>query len=101
MRVRRPSSQTILVLQALLLRANEWRYGYDLSKEIGLPSGTLYPVLMRLADRGFLESAWHEPARPGAPARHAYRLTRTGVAFARAHVDAAANTESGSTAMPA
>lgn len=90
MRTRKPSPQTILVLQAMLTHASNWRYGYDLTKEIGLPSGTLYPVLMRLADQGLLEAEWRASDRPGAPARHAYRLTRSGVAFAHASVDAAA-----------
>ena len=90
MRTRRPSSQTLLVLQAFLGRAADWRYGYDLTREIGLPSGTLYPVLMRLADQGLLDAEWHASDRPGAPARHAYRLTRQGIAFAEASLAAAA-----------
>lgn len=101
MRQRRPSPQTILVLRALLVRSTEWRYGYDLTKEIGLQSGTLYPVLMRLADKGLLESAWHESDRPGAPARHAYRLTHAGVAFASANIDATASMQGGNKPMPA
>ena len=92
MRQRRPSAQTILVLRALLVRPTDWRYGYDLTREIGLQSGTLYPVLMRLADKGLLESDWHESERPGAPKRHAYRLTHAGVAFAHAAIDAARDT---------
>lgn len=88
MRERRPSTQTILVLRALMVRPAEWRYGYDLTKQIGLQSGTLYPVLMRLADKGLLESAWHESTRPGAPPRHAYRLTEAGVTFALASIAA-------------
>ncbi|GGI67044.1 transcriptional regulator [Polymorphobacter multimanifer] len=80
------------MLAALLARAADWRYGYELTKEIGLPSGTLYPVLMRLADQGLLDAEWRASDRPGAPPRHAYRLSRTGVAFALASVDAAAAT---------
>jgi len=60
-----------------------WRYGYDLSKDTGLSSGTLYPLLIRLSDQGLLESQWLEPERPGKPPRHAYRLTSTGLALAR------------------
>ncbi len=101
MRQRRPSPQTILVLRALLVRPTEWRYGYDLTKEIGLRSGTLYPVLMRLADKGLLDAAWHQSDRPGAPARHAYRLTKAGVAFALASIDAASNRQGGHEAIPA
>ena len=78
------------VLTALLARAADWRYGYDLTKEIDLPSGTLYPVLMRLADQGLLDAEWRPSARQGAPARHAYRLSQAGIAFAHASVDGAA-----------
>ena len=101
MRQRRPSPQTILVLEALLVRPADWRYGYDLTKEVGLQSGTLYPVLIRLTDKGLLESAWHKSDRPGAPARHAYRLTRAGITFALASVDAASRTIGAPTPMPA
>jgi DNA-binding PadR family transcriptional regulator len=71
----------------MLPRPREWRYGYDLAKEVGLQSGTLYPLLMRLTDEGMLESEWLPPARGGAPARHAYRLTNTGLAFANAFIE--------------
>ena len=90
MRPRKSSPQTIRVLTALLGRAADWRYGYDLTKEIGLPSGTLYPVLMRLADQGLLDAEWRASDRQGAPARHAYRLSQAGIAFARASIDAVA-----------
>ena len=51
-------------------------------KETGLSSGTLYPLLMRMTDQGLVEAEWREPAQPGRPARHAYRLTAAGFAFA-------------------
>ncbi len=90
MRRRKPSPQTMLVLRALLARPSDWRYGYDLTKDIGLRSGTLYPVLMRLADQGLLASEWRSSDRPGAPTRHAYRLTPAGIVFAQDCIDAAA-----------
>jgi len=55
-----------------------WRHGYDLSKETGVKSGTLYPLLMRFADRGWVEARWTEAAAPGRPPRHIYRLTPEG-----------------------
>jgi DNA-binding PadR family transcriptional regulator len=82
-RSRKPSNQALSLLNALLSRPQEWRYGYELTKEIGLKSGTLYPLLMRLTDEGLLESEWHPPARPNLPPRHGYRLTARGIAFAR------------------
>jgi PadR family transcriptional regulator PadR len=83
-RRRKPSSQAIKVLESLLSRPSEWRYGYDLTKELGLRSGTLYPLLMRLTDEGLLQSEWQAASRQGLPPRHAYRLTHNGIAFARA-----------------
>ena len=82
---RRPnnSRQTRALLAALLERSGTWRHGYDLSKETGLRSGTLYPLLMRLSEQGLLEQRWQEPERPGLPPRHVYRLTAAGVALAR------------------
>jgi DNA-binding PadR family transcriptional regulator len=77
------SRQTRQLLAAFVLQPRAWRYGYDLSREIGLKSGTLYPLLIRLSEKGLLESQWVHPERPGKPPRHAYRLTAAGVAFAR------------------
>ena len=68
----------------MLRRPRTWQYGYELSKDTNLSSGTLYPLLMRLSDQGLLESQWQQPERPGKPPRHAYRLTSEGLAFARA-----------------
>lgn len=82
MRTRRPSTQTRAVLDALIGEHDRWRHGYDLSKETGLASGTLYPLLMRLADRGYLESRWEENEAPGRPPRHLYRLTAAGRQYA-------------------
>ncbi len=59
------------------------RYGYDLTKETSLRPGTLYPLLMRLADQGMLESQWEASPHPGRPARHAYRLTNLGISLLR------------------
>ena len=83
-RDRQPSKQMRLVLAALCANARQWRHGYDLMKETGLLSGTLYPLLMRLTDNGVVEAEWREPVQPGRPARHAYRLTGKGLAFALA-----------------
>jgi len=82
-RDRKSSDQTLAVLAALTEQARIWRHGYDLSSETGLKSGTLYPILMRLSDRGMLESKWMPHERIGRPPRHMYRLTAQGSAFAR------------------
>jgi PadR family transcriptional regulator PadR len=78
----RMSSQTLDVLEALLSDAASWRYGYDLSRDTELKSGTLYPILMRLAERKWLDTRW-EQAERGTPPRHLYRLTATGLRLAK------------------
>jgi PadR family transcriptional regulator PadR len=83
-RSRTPSPQTLAVLEALLAQPQAWRHGYDLARETGLKSGTLYPLLMRLSDQGLLEAEWRAPLQPGRPPRHAYRLTGKGLAVANA-----------------
>src|SRR3954471_4816734 len=77
-RNRQPSPQMIRVLRALAAQPTRWRYGYDLGTEVGLKSGSLYPMLVRLADRGLLETSW-EPGAEGKPPRHLYRLTAAGL----------------------
>ena len=59
-----------------------WRYGYELCQQLGLKAGSMYPILMRLADRGLLETAWETDAPAGRPPRHLYRLTGPGRALA-------------------
>lgn len=83
-RDRQPSKQMRLLLAALSAQAQQWRHGYDLMKQTGLLSGTLYPLLMRMTDTGLVEAEWREPAQPGRPARHVYRLTAKGLALALA-----------------
>ena len=70
----------------MLEGGNTWLHGYDIIRQTGVRSGTLYPMLIRLEERGFLEATWLEPAEPGRPARHAYRLTQAGRALANANV---------------
>ncbi|MEV0396428.1 PadR family transcriptional regulator [Polymorphospora rubra] len=82
------SPQTLRVFDALLSNPQAWRYGYELSKETALASGTLYPILMRLAERELLETRWEPASRPGLPPRHTYRLTADGAVLAAQRVAA-------------
>jgi PadR family transcriptional regulator PadR len=72
------SPQTRLLLDELLDQPETWHYGYALSQLTGLKSGTLYPLLLRLAECGWLETQWVEAERAGRPPRHLYRLTVEG-----------------------
>jgi DNA-binding PadR family transcriptional regulator len=78
---RRPSAQTLAVLEVLARDPGTPRYGYDLGKELALKAGTLYPILIRLCERGFLEASWEADPPAGRPPRHLYRILGSGVAL--------------------
>lgn len=77
-RNRQPSPQAVTLLFALAKESAKWRHGYDLCQVTGLKAGSLYPILMRLADRGWLEAKWESEIPAGRPPRHLYRLTTLG-----------------------
>lgn len=74
-----------MVLAILLDADRQWSHGYELVQRAEVKSGTLYPLLIRLEAQGYLEAEWQQPAESGRPPRHAYRLTASGVALARAN----------------
>jgi PadR family transcriptional regulator PadR len=79
---RRRSGPATAVVLALAEQPATWRYGYELCQRVDLKAGTLYPVLMGLADRGLLETTWEAEVPAGRPPRHLYRLTGPGRALA-------------------
>jgi PadR family transcriptional regulator PadR len=81
-RTRKPSPQSVRLVLTMGSQPNVWRHGYDLGGEAGLKSGSLYPILMRLKERGYLEAQWEQDPPPGRPARHLYRLTPLGRSLA-------------------
>jgi len=83
------SAQTLAVLAALAARPSDWRHGYDLARETGLKSGTLYPILVRLADQEIVQACGEEGQPAGRPRRQLYQLTTDGLATARAALAAA------------
>ena len=76
------------VLAAFLRNPKRGRYGLELMKETGLPSGTLYPALARLEAEGWLISAREnvDPKKEGRPRRRYYMLTQHGMAVATKEV---------------
>ena len=71
-------------LLILALLADQARHGYEISKMISARSGgslhfhvtSLYPLLYRLEERGWIEGRWVEKA--GQRRRRYYRLTDAG-----------------------
>jgi DNA-binding PadR family transcriptional regulator len=73
------------VLRVFLDDLTEPRYGFDLMRRTGLPSGTLYPILARLEAAGWLESYREDQDHSATqgPARRFYLLTAEGARAAR------------------
>jgi PadR family transcriptional regulator PadR len=78
MRLTRPVQR---LLMEMARDAGARHYGLEMAKATGLSSGTLYPVLARLEQAGWVTSTWEEvdPSRAGRPPRRYYRLTAVGV----------------------
>jgi len=49
-----------MVFQAFLDAPSDETYGFALAEATGLPSGTIYPILRRLEEDGFVKSRWAE-----------------------------------------
>lgn len=73
------------VLRAFLEDPGPPRYGYDLMRQTGFPSGKLYPILARLQVAGWLVKQVEDvdPVAAGRPARQMYRLDPSCVATLR------------------
>jgi DNA-binding PadR family transcriptional regulator len=67
---------------AVLLESDRPRWGLEVIKATGRPSGTVYPLLDRLEAAGWVVSSWDEEPRKGAR-RRLYVLTREGAVEAR------------------
>jgi PadR family transcriptional regulator len=80
-RTRRPSPQTVAVLLAIADDPDRWHHGYELCRTLGLQAGTVYPILIRLAERGYVETSWERGIPPGRPPRHLYRLSAAGAEY--------------------
>jgi PadR family transcriptional regulator PadR len=76
----RLTPQTIKVLSVLMSSPQEEISGVEVAERTGLASGTLYPILIRLEEAGWLQSRWevNDPAALGRPRRRLYRVTSQG-----------------------
>lgn len=64
----------------LPMHGPEGMYGLQIMDLCGTPSGTLYPILARLAKRGLLTATPEtiDPSEAGRPARIYYTITNAG-----------------------
>ncbi|MES9524996.1 PadR family transcriptional regulator [Streptomyces capoamus] len=75
----RLTKPTIAVLETLLVATSDNpAWGLSICRDADLGPGTVYPILDRLAERGWVVSHEEKGRHPGRPARRFYELTGTG-----------------------
>jgi len=77
----RVNHTVVLVAQALMEKADEQQWGYDVAQRAGVNSNALYQVIRRFHERGWLEDGWEQvdPAEKRPPRRY-YTITPNGMA---------------------
>ena len=79
----RITAQFLALLITILTDSEREWYGLELMEETGLSSGTLYPLLHRLVDDGWLARTRDAPSELGGTGRRLYKLVGTREAAAR------------------
>jgi PadR family transcriptional regulator PadR len=76
----RRTNALITVLAALMADPDGRHWGYEVSKQSGLRSGVLYPILHRMLDEGWLMDGWEETVTNDRkrPPRRYYEVTDEG-----------------------
>jgi DNA-binding PadR family transcriptional regulator len=74
----RITKQLLMVLGALMADPGREWYGMELMTRTQLTSGTVYPILRRLVEAGWLACAGEVPSDAGGAGRRLYTLTRDG-----------------------
>jgi PadR family transcriptional regulator, regulatory protein PadR len=91
----RVTPQTAAVLKVLLKAPDVGMYGLEIAQAVRLPTGTIYPALVRLEHAGWIAGTWEDPKQVAAEGRRRrrrfYQLTQSG---RRAATEAVQRTES-------
>lgn len=78
------SYHALQLLRLLTSDQSQEYSGADMTRELGIVSGTLYPLLARMELEGLVESRWEDgdPKEMGRPRRRYYRITGIGASVA-------------------
>jgi PadR family transcriptional regulator PadR len=76
----RLSRPALKMLKFFIEKPLEGKSGAEISRALGISSGTLYPLLARFENVGWLTSEWEfvDPVEVGRPRRRFYKLTAVG-----------------------
>jgi PadR family transcriptional regulator, regulatory protein PadR len=74
------SHQTLRILKLFLDGPKDGLAGSDIWKVLGLFTGTVYPILLRLETAGWLKGSWEKATAEelGRPRKRIYQLTALG-----------------------
>jgi PadR family transcriptional regulator, regulatory protein PadR len=77
----RLTTQTLKVLGVMMTCDSGGLSGAEIGRATGLLSGTLYPLLLRFEQAGWLKSRWESetPQELGRPRRRLYEMTGMGI----------------------
>ncbi|WP_288935545.1 helix-turn-helix transcriptional regulator [uncultured Sphingomonas sp.] len=80
------TANTFKVLSTIMSEPNS--AGADIARSTGLKTGTLYPILMRLEEAGWLRSEWEagDPVEMKRPRRRLYGVTAVGASQASTYL---------------
>jgi PadR family transcriptional regulator, regulatory protein PadR len=92
--IKRSTKPTRKVLEALL-RAKAGIWGLALTKEVNLPTGTVYPILGRLEELGWVDSFWDAASDRSGPRRKYYVLKDEAIIAAEEIVSEAVENRTG------
>jgi PadR family transcriptional regulator, regulatory protein PadR len=78
-------TEATLDVLGVLIGPDDELYGLKIAKAVGRPTGSVFPILARLEQLGWVTSEWEtsEPTARG-PRRRFYRLSPNGLTEARA-----------------
>lgn len=73
------------LLNLFMSKVRAERSGAEITRDVGIGPGTLYPLLSRFEQLGILESRWEEvePSLIGRPRRRLYKITEAGAYVAQ------------------
>jgi PadR family transcriptional regulator len=74
----RLTTPTLMVLGVIMNAGDNPPWGYRICEETGLGSGTVYPILERLEEAGWIEGAWETGQPADRPRRRFYLITAAG-----------------------
>jgi DNA-binding PadR family transcriptional regulator len=77
------TKQTMLVLSILVQSADAAVAGSTIAAKSRLASGSLYPILIRLEQAGWITSEWERDDHSAKPRRRLYSITALGIRRAR------------------